>query len=216
MRRTALLLLTLGLGTADAATAQSTRVGMTVRLAPETTPGAGHQPIIGIVNLFRDTRWSEALEQAFPIRLHFRIEIWRSRESWIDEFQRFAEWSIVVQREPLEENYRVTDILQAGTSEARFPSRIELERNIGTERQIEVLPRGTGTFYYNVRLRIRALSDEDMDELERFLAGETNAPRTERSPLARSMRRLFLRMAGLPSEDLEIRSEKFTVPGRRD
>jgi hypothetical protein len=213
MRRTALLLVALALGTAGASTAQTPRVGMTVRLGPVASPGGGRVPIVGIVNLFRDSRWSEALEQAFPIRLEFRIEIWRSREGWIDEFQRQAEWSIVVQREPLEENYRVTDILQAGTSEARFPSRFELEQNIRTERQIEVLPRGTGTFYYNVRLRIRALSDEEMDELERFLAGETNAPRTERSPLARGARRFFLRLAGLPSEDLEVKSERFRVGG---
>jgi len=211
MRRIALLLLALALGAADASTAQSTRVGLTVNLWPAAAPGAGRQPLVRITSLFRDSRWSEALEQSFPIRLQFRVEIWRSREGWIDEFQRAADWSIVVQREPLEENYRVTDILQAGTSEVRFSSRLELEQNIGTPRRIDVLPRGTGVFYYNVRLRIRALSDEDMDELERFLAGESNAPRTERSPLARSMRRLFLRMAGLPSEDLEIRSEKFTV-----
>ncbi len=211
MRRIAGVIVALSLTAAGLAAAQSPRVGLTVGLWRPVQPGPGRQPVVAVTNLFRDERWAEFLEQTFPIRLQFRVEIWRSREGWIDEFQRAADWSSVIQREPLEENYRVTDILQAGTSESRFSTRAELEEFVAARRQIDVLPRGTGTFYYNIRLRIRALSDEEMDELERFLAGDANAPRTERSQLARSFRRFLLRMAGLPSEDLEARTEKFVV-----
>ncbi len=211
MRRAGLLL-ALVFGAGGTAAAQSPRVGLVVSLMPSATPGTGREPLVRVTNLLRDERWSEALDQAFPIRLAFKVEIWRSREGWIDEFQRATEWSMVIQREPLEEQYRVTTILLAGTTESRFPTRAELERYMATPRSVEVLPRGVGSFYYTVRLRITALTDEDMDELEQFLAGQPNAQR-ERSPLARSLRRLLLRMAGLPWEELEMRTEKFSIGG---
>lgn len=213
MRRLTGLLLALTTGGGAVAAAQSPRVGLTIRLVDAQGPRAGRQPVVGVVDLLRDRRWSEALEQAFPIRLVYRLEIWRSREGWIDEFQRATEWSTVIQREPLQETYRVTDILQAGASETRFSTTAELEAFMATERQVDVVPRGSGAFYYTVRVRITALSDEDMDELERFLAGQPSNPGGERSPIARAFRRLFLTMAGLPREELEVRSEKFTATG---
>jgi hypothetical protein len=151
------------------------------------------------------------LDKTFPLRLQFRLEIWRSKEGWIDDFQRATEWSLVIQREPLQDVYRVTRLLLSGPEEFRFATRDELDAWVRQVNQIDVVPRGSGTFYYNVTLRISALSDEDMEELERFLSGDPNAPRRPTSPFWRSVRNFFLRMAGLPQQQLEARSEKFVV-----
>jgi len=119
---------------------------------------------------------------------------------------------MVIQREPLQDVYRITRILLSGPEDFRFATRDDLDRWVRQVNQIDVVPRGTGSFYYNVLLRITALSDEDMEELERFLSGaDPEAPRQQPSTLGRSVRRFLLRMAGLPLQDLEARSERFVV-----
>jgi hypothetical protein len=212
MRSRLLAAALLGLGLAPPVlVAQAPRVGLSVRLSPDSTPGGARRPWIQVRNLIADPVWSEALDRTFPVRLEFRLEIWRSRDGWIDDFERATEWSLVIQREPLQDVFRVTRILLSGPEEFRFATRNELDAWIRQVTQVEALPRGTGSFYYNVTLRISALSDEDVEELERFLSGDPNAPRRESSPLMRALRGFFLRMAGLPVQLLESRSERFVV-----
>jgi hypothetical protein len=163
-------------------------------------------------SLFADPRWAQALKQSFPIRLTFRMEIWRSRDGWIDEFQRATEWSTVVQYEPLQDQYKVTELFLSGPVETRYATLDELSRWIGSTREVDALPVGAGSFYYDVKLRISALSDEDMEEIEQFLAGGPATPsRPERSSIGRSFRRFLLRLAGLPGEELTVRTERFRV-----
>ena len=77
---------------------------------------------------------------------------------------------------------------------------------------MDALPAGTGTFYYTVTLTITALSNEDMEALERFLAGQPAAPaQPENNSIGKRVRQFLLRIAGLPWEELEVRSEKFRV-----
>ncbi len=191
--------------------AQSPRVSLAVSLGPEPSPGAGRHAWIQVRDLLADRTWVDALDQAFPIRMQFRLEIWRSREGWLDDFQRATEWTMVIQREPLQDVYRVTRILLSGPEQFQFATRDELARWVRQVNRIEVLPRGSGTFYYNVVLQLSTLSIEDMEELERFLAGDTaNTPRPP-SSIGRSLRRFLLRLAGLPSQDLQARSERFVI-----
>lgn len=212
MRRSPLLALLLGLVFTAPVGAQTPRVSLHVGLGPDSFPMHARQPRVQVRNLLADKRWSEALEQLFPIRLTFRLEIWRSREGWIDEFQRATEWSTVVQREPLQDQYRVTRLLLSGPQEFRFGTRDELARWLSYTNEVEARPEGTGTFYYTVNLVITALSDKDMEALERFLAGQPAAPAApENNSLGKRIRQFLLRLAGLPMEELEERTPSFRV-----
>lgn len=194
------------------AAAQRPKVGLSVQLGPDTFPRGVRYARVQVRSLFADPDWADALNQSFPIRLTYRMEIWRSRDGWIDEFQRATEWSTVIQYEPLQDQYRVTELLLSGPVETRFQTRDELARWIGITREVEALPVGAGSFYYDVKLRISALSDEDMEEIEQFLAGGQATPsRPERSSIGRSFRRFLLRLAGLPGEELTVRTERFRV-----
>lgn len=194
------------------AAAQRPKVGLSVQLGPDTFPRGVRYARVQVRSLFADPDWADALDQSFPIRLTFRMEIWRSRDGWIDEFQRATEWSTVIQYEPLQDQYRVTELLLSGPVETRFQTRDELARWIGITREVDALPVGAGSFYYDVKLRISALSDEDMEEIEQFLAGGQATPsRPERSSIGRSFRRFLLRLAGLPGEELTVRTERFRV-----
>jgi hypothetical protein len=212
MRRALLAALALGLLAAAPAPAQTTRVSLSVALGPDNLPFHVRRARVQVRDLLTDKRWSEALEQLFPIRLSYRLEIWRSRDGWIDEFQRAAEWSTVIQREPLQDQYRVTRLLLSGPEEFRFATRDLLEKWLGYATEVDAVPEGTGNFYYAVTLTITALSNEDMENLERFLAGQPAAPtQPENNSIGKRVRQFLLRLAGLPWEELEVRSEKFRV-----
>ncbi|HEU5219912.1 MAG TPA: DUF4390 domain-containing protein [Gemmatimonadales bacterium] len=212
MRQFLLAALALGSLAAAPVSAQTPRVSLSVALGPDNLPMHARRARVQVRDLLGDKRWSDALEQLFPIRLSFRLEIWRSRDGWIDEFQRAAEWSTVIQREPLQDQYRVTRLLLSGPEEFRFATRDELERWLRYTTEVDALPQGTGSFYYTVTLTITALSNEDMEKLERFLAGQDAAPvQPENNSLGKRVRQFLLRIAGLPWEELEVRSEKFRV-----
>lgn len=212
MRRLLLAALAWGSLAAVPAVAQAPRVAVSVALGPDNLPFHARRARVQVKDLLGDKRWSDALEQLFPIRLSFRLEIWRSRDGWIDEFQRAAEWSIVIQREPLQDQYRVTRILLSGPEEFRFATRDLLEKWLGYATEVDALPEGTGNFYYTVTLTITALSNQDMEALERFLAGQPAAPaEPENNSIGKRVRQFLLRIAGLPWEELEVRSEKFKV-----
>ncbi len=212
MRRTLLVALALGWLVAAPAAAQTPRVALSVSLGPDNLPMHVRRARVQVRALLTDQRWSDALEQLFPIRLSYRMEIWRSRDGWIDEFQRAAEWSTVIQREPLQDQYRVTRLLLSGPEEFRFATRDLLEQWLGYTTEVDALPDGTGSFYYTVTLTITALSNEDMEALERFLAGQPTAPaQPENNSIGKRVRQFLLRIAGLPWEELEVRSEKFRV-----
>lgn len=212
MRRVRLAALALGLLATAPAAAQTPRVSLAVALGPDTLPRHVRRARVQLRDLLTDKRWSDALEQLFPIRLSYRMEIWRSRDGWIDEFQRAAEWSTVIQREPLQDQYRVTRLLLSGPEEFRFATRDLLETWLRYTTEVDALPEGTGSFYYTVTLTITALSSEDMEALERFLAGQPAAPaQPENNSIGKRVRQFLLRIAGLPWEELEVRSEKFRV-----
>lgn len=205
-------LLAVFIGFAAPLDAQRNRVALEVDLGPPDSAGA-RKPLVRVRGLLQEERWAKALESSFAIRLTFKLEIWRSREGWIDEFDRQTEWMFVVQREPLQENYRLNLIFLAGPVERSFTDRAALEGFLGSRFEVDALPRGRGTFYYSVGLKISTLSDDELEDVERFLAGQPNAPPGERgrNPLGRGFYRFLLRVAGLPWEELEKRSPEFTV-----
>lgn len=212
MRRILLAACALGMLAAAPAAAQAPRVGLSVALGPDNLPQHARRARVQVRDLLTDKRWSDALEQLFPIRLSFRLEIWRSRDGWIDEFQRAAEWSIVIEREPLQDQYRVTRLLLSGPEEFRFATRDELDRWLRYTTEVDALPEGLGSFYYTVTLTITALSNEDMEALERFLAGQPAAPaQPENNSVGKRFRQFLLRLGGLPWERLEVKTEKFKV-----
>jgi Transcriptional regulator of heat shock gene len=78
-----------------------------------------------------------------------------------------------------------------------------------------VQPAQTGRYYYTASLEISTLSDSDLDELQRFLEGDLDEVAQGKEgvgdALGRGATRFLLRLAGLPSLRLEVRSQTFDV-----
>jgi hypothetical protein len=142
------------------------------------------------------------------------VEVWRSREGWFDTFDRQAEWDVLVRHEPLLDQYTLLTFVGAARQERRYATLDALGAALAFAYQVNVRPNEEGRYYYAASLQVSTLSDSDLDELERFLAGDLGRTEGEENlgdALGRGATRFLLRLAGLPSLRLEVRSERFSV-----
>jgi hypothetical protein len=195
------------LAAVPAAAQDTAPVGLEVELDSLT-----RDPVVRTRNLLADTPWLSALRQGLPVRLQYRLEVWRSREAWLDDVQRQIEWTVVVRHEPLLDHFSVVRLLP--------PNRIlrnvyatpgALASALGAAYPIRVSPREPGRYYYSATLTVATLSDSDVDKLDRVLRGELDPRNSEGGSLAERARRLVLRLAGLPTLSLSASSPAFEV-----
>ena len=210
MRPIRLVLLALGMAALVPGIARAQRVRLEVTAVNQT---GVWRPQVTTPGILRDNRWREALQNAFPLRLLYRVEVWRVRTDWFDALERSFEWEFVIQFEPLIDEYTKTWIHGGQPRQiTRFSGLADLERNLESRLAVNVSPGGAGEYYFTVALQIRTLTDEEMEELERFLQGQPAPTEREgRGLLGRAARRLLLQIGGLPSANLEARSERFVV-----
>ena len=195
--------------------AQDRGVRLEIRLATDSAADGARNPIVRSENLLGDDRWLGALRSGLPVRLHYRLEVWRSREGWFDLFARQTEWDVVVRHEPLLDQYTLLTVTGSRVQERRYATIDALNAALGFSYQVNVRPRIRGEYYYAATLEISTLSDSDLDELERFLEGDLGGVPQSREgigdALGRGATRLLLRLAGLPSLRLEARTRAFRV-----
>ncbi|HEX2250658.1 MAG TPA: DUF4390 domain-containing protein [Gemmatimonadales bacterium] len=191
-------------------------VRLFVSLAADSAPTGSRAPVVRSENMLEgNSRWLVALRSGLPVRLHYRVEVWRSRGAWFDTFERQAEWDVLIRHEPLLDHYTLLTFVGAARQERRYATLDALGAAVAFAYQVNVRPIEPGRYYYIASLEVTTLSDSDLDELERFLAGELG-PGDEQSEdlgdaLGRGATRFLLRLAGLPSLRLEARSQPFRV-----
>jgi len=190
-------------------------VRLTVTLASDSAANGARAPIVRSENLLGDSRWLSALRSGLPVRLHYRVEVWRSRGGWFDAFVRQAEWDVLLRHEPLLDQYTLLTLVGGRAEERRYATVDALSAALAFAYQVSVRPVDPGTFYYTATMEVSTLSDSDLDELERFLEGDlgevAGGKETVGNALERGTTRLLLRLAGLPSLRLEARSQEFGV-----
>jgi hypothetical protein len=197
---------------AQAQTGNSVR--LEVRLTPDTARRGARAPVVRSDNLLGDGRWLSTLRSGLPVRLHYRIEVWRSRDGWLDQLTRQVYWDVVLRHEPLLDQYTMLTIFGTRVQERRYATLDALTAALAFAYQINVSPAQPGSYYYTATMEVSTLSDEDIDELERFLEGDLGSARGEGGlgdALGRGATRFLLRLAGLPSLRLEARTGRFSV-----
>jgi hypothetical protein len=193
---------------------QSVRLNVT--LAADTDSRGSRLPIVRSENLLAaDSRWLSALRSGLPVRLHYRLEIWRSREGWFDNFDRQVEWDVLVRHEPLLDQYTMLTLVGDRRQERRYATLDALGAALAFAYQVNIRPNESGNYYYAASLQVATLSDSDLDELERFLGGDSTGAAAGNGSfggtVGRGATRFLLRLAGLPSLRLEARSDRFSV-----
>jgi hypothetical protein len=189
-------------------------VRLVARLTPDTAARGERAPVVRSENLLGDGRWLSTLRSGLPVRLHYRIEVWRSRNGWLDQLTRQVYWDVVVRHEPLLDQYTMLTIFGSRVQERRYATLDALTAALAFAYQINVSPDEAGNYYYTATLEVSTLSDSDLDELERFLEGDLEAARGREGlgdALGRGATRFLLRLAGLPSLRLEARTRRFSI-----
>src|SRR5215203_5581488 len=195
------------------AAAQAAPVRLLVTLTPDSTPNGGRAPIVRSENLLAsESRWLTALRSGLPVRLHYRVEIWRSRDGWFDDFAQQVEWDVVVRHEPLLDHYTLLTLVGQRRQERRYATLDALGAALAFAYQVNVRPDQPGGYYYAASLQVSTLSDSDLDELKRFLEGDIGEAAQGGEGIGdavgRGTTRLLLRLAGLPSLRLEAPSAR--------
>lgn len=158
------------------------------------------------------------VRNGFPMELHYRVELWAARRLF-DDLLAATEWDVVVRYDALAERYRVfrvdsTNVVrQLGVFARVVDVAAEVERPV---RVALAANRRGGRQYYRVVLNVATLSDNDLDEVNRWLRGELRpAVRGQRNPgtaIGRGVRRVFVRVLGGEQRHLEARTPSFHVP----
>jgi hypothetical protein len=209
-----LLVVGLAPGVREARAQAPGAVHLTVRLATDSTAAGARAPVVRSQHLLDDGRWISALRSGLPVRLHYTVGVWRSRGGWFDAFERQAEWDVVLRHEPLLDQYTVLTLVAGRARERRYATLDALSAALAFAYQVSVRPEQPGRYYYTASLEISTLSDSDLDELQRFLEGDLgdgDGKQGVGDVLGRGATRFLLRLAGLPSLRLEVRSPTFDV-----
>lgn len=214
MRRTLAFLLLLLAAPGPVAAQEVARVRLSVDLATDTSGHTRHAKV-HTDDLLVDPRVAPMLTSGFPVRLHYRLQTYRSREGWFDAFVRQTEWDLVIRHEPLLDQYQVAEVFRNAQRAYRYAGREALVAGLAIPREVRVGPREAGEYYYVVTLEVSTLSDNDIKELEQFLSGEVAPAATGSEPIGsaftNAIRRALLSVAGLPSLRIEARTDRFTV-----
>lgn len=203
----AVLLPLLPLGAALAAQTPT----LTVAVTPEPATARVHT-----TQLLADGKYIDLLRSGFPLRLHYRLELWRVRSTWFDQFVREAAWDAVVRHDPLADDFV---LLRSGGNgvPTRYATAEELAKALEIPYRVTLPPRGSGRFYFVSRLDVTTLNDTDLRELSNWLRGDMSpAVSGEGSvgeALVRGAQRALVRIAGLPKLTLEARSAEFRPGG---
>ena len=163
---------------------------------------------IQVTALLADGKFVGLMRSGFPLRLHYRLELWRSRSGWFDQFVTDFPWDAVARHDPLADDFV---LLRSSGTVTRYGSADDLERALELPYRVTLKPNGSGNFYFVCHLEVTTLNDTDLEELTRWLKGDVSPAVSGGGnvggALARGAQRLLVRIAGLPRLTLEARSE---------
>ena len=196
-------------------------LAMALAMGAAAAPAAAQRPALAVAaeptasrvqatGLLADSQFVTLLRSGFPLRLHYRLELWRVRSSWFDVFVREVGWDAVARHDPLTDEFV---LLRTGGATSRHASAEDLDRALAVPYRVTLTAAGGGEYYYLARLEATTLNQSDLDELTRWLRGDVGPAMSERGnvgdALARGAQRTLLRLAGLPRLTVEGRSARF-------
>ena len=164
------------------------------------------------IGLLADGKFVGLMRSGFPLRLHYRLELWRARSGWFDQHVTDASWDAVARHDPLADDFV---LIRTGGTVKRYGTADDLERAFEIPYRVPFKVQGQGNFYFLCVLEVTTLNDTDLEELTRWLKGDVSPAVSGGGDvggaLARGAQRLLVRIAGLPRLALEARSETFSL-----
>ena len=190
-----------------------------VVLPPAAMRGS-EAPLVRCVNVLASGRLRDLVDNGFPARLHYRLELWSTR-GWFDDVKARTEWDVILRQNPLDRRYAVVRLegdraTRLGTFEQYRDAVGAVERPFRPTLRI---PARRDRYYYNLVLTVEMLSVNDLDEVERWLRGELRpAVRGKKSPgtaLTRGARTLVVRLLGGEQRSYTAKTRTFRPEATR-
>jgi hypothetical protein len=157
-----------------------------------------------------DEELRDALDEGFPIRIQLRATLWRA--GFFDARVAEYDWRASARQDGTGPRYRLEVAVDDESRSVEGFGALDdaLRRELG----VPLRPKEPGRYYYQVALEVVSLSVSDLEELERWLQGdtETDDEAEDRGALSRGVQRLFVRALGLPSRRLQRRTRSFDWP----
>jgi len=168
-------------------------------------------PRVRSTGLLADGKFVGLMRSGFPLRLHYRLELWKVRTSWFDQFIREVSWDGVARNDPLADDFV---LIRQGGNVSRYATADDLAAALDIPYTVTLRPSGgSGRYYFVARLEVTTLNDTDLQELSRWLSGQVGPAVSGEGnfgeALARGAQRVLVRLAGLPRQRLEARSPTF-------
>lgn len=176
-------------------------------------------PTVRALDVVSDAETKGLLENGFPARLHFRVELWSAGRVF-DAMRSSTEWDVFVYYDGLGKKYRVVRVEGDGesiTSAGQFGSFEEVIKEVERPQRVALraVQQRNRQYFIGV-LDVESMSLTDLDEVERWLRGELQpAVRGKGNPgtaLGRGIRQVFVRLLGAERKNLQSRSRTFIVP----
>jgi hypothetical protein len=189
MRRALYVFAVLIIGAVSTVSAQA-RARIAARLDIQDTPP---NLLVHVSDLLEDPVWLDALHNAYRIRVHWRVQLWRSR-TLLDEPQLPLEWDDIIQQVPVLDVYTYTEPGGNTPMTTRFDTLDKLKDWVRQDVRLNTpTTLRAGRWYYVVDATISTVAPD-----------ETNGS------VAETLRRLVL--GGGPRQDLsQAKTAYFTI-----
>lgn len=165
---------------------------------------------IRIGNLFEDSGLTDALHSGLPLRIRIVAELWK--DGFFDSQKGRGEWRASVVFDPLERRYRVSI---GGAAVIPVDSLGGLAGALQAGFTLPLKPTEKGRYYYLGQVEVETLSLSDLEELQRWLRGDLASAvagdEKVETAVGRGMRRVLVRMLGLPTKRFRVKSPTFEV-----
>lgn len=178
------------------------RPALEVGLSLDSMPGV----VITVRGLLTD-QVVNALESGFPLYVHYQVDLREPGGLFGGRLAQRFEMDYVVLRNPVRNNYAA----ETPDGRVELPSQDSLTRWVSVPRLFQLEGGRQRRYFYQVQVRARTLSDEDVDEAFAWLRTGDNPRRERPGFLSRAARRVLVQVMPLPSFALDARSEIFGV-----
>jgi hypothetical protein len=162
-------------------------------------------------------RLEETLRQGMPATVAYEVGVWKRRSFWFDKSIVALKREHKVAYVPWAKAFRVRSGTGVMASSRSVASLDLLKTWLFEEHALAVVPEGAldaaGTYYVSVRVTIRPVTEEDLGEVEDWLAGDTPDAEQTTGGLPRSLLGIAAGLSGLGDRTALVKSERF-VPAR--
>lgn len=170
------------------------------------------ETMVEIGDLFSDPDLVDAVRSGLPLRIRLRVQLWKN--GFFDNQKGQYDWRATILFDPLTRRYRVQTSEVTG-AQVEVNTLEEAQATLQLTLNVPLRPAESGRYYYVADIEMETLSLSDLEELQRWLQGDL-APAVSgqgdvEGALATGVRRVLVRMLGLPAKHYRFQSPNFRV-----